>query len=127
MRTSFSRYRKQREEEVLSLSTIEPIPAPPVVVNERDSTALNDKIQKSGGRPKGSSIFDQFELNNRTVQAKNEATTLMKEQKTKANKEGLRVRKDLFENIIKNVKKEMNVPDNVRISVDALRKRIIRK
>ena len=60
LRTSFSRYRKQREEEVLSLSTIEPIPAPPVVVNERDSTALNGKIRKSGGRPKGSSIFDQF-------------------------------------------------------------------
>ena len=51
----------------------------------------------------------------------------MKEQKAKAIMEGLRVRKDLFENIIKNVKKEMNVPDNVRISVDALRKRIMRK
>ena len=92
-----------------------------VVVEER---GMIDRPK--GGRPTGSTNekkrLDEVAL----VAARNEIALIFGKEKKRAQKDHTRMKRGLLQEIIKDVKKNRNIPDEVEIPADLIRKRVLR-
>ena len=93
--------------------------------NGRESL-LASSLRKPGGRPEGATAAKSNNKLDSFVAARNDIATLFLLQMKRAKSKNKRMRKGVFDKIVKKVKSDRNLPDDFSASRDMIRKRVAR-
>ncbi len=92
------------------------------LLDSSKSVATTNKPCNGGGRPKGSSIENQYHHKETLVATKNEIFSLYLIEKEERTKNGKRVPKGWLKSTIESVIRSRGLPSNTTISVKSIRK-----